>query len=109
MRRFESIAIVADIDPFARFLLMLAAILLASLLAFLFLIARFYERKARENVFARLFLVVAALFLLAGARYAFFAESFIGDAAGDALLLLAGVSALALNYNLTAVLMRRRQ
>jgi hypothetical protein len=69
-------------------------------MAFLFLIARFYEVKSRERTYFRLFLVPAILFLTAGIRYAFAADSWVGDSAADLLLFFGGISALLLGQNL---------
>jgi hypothetical protein len=75
--------------------------IIAILLFFLFLIARFYERKAQQNSHYQLFLLPLVLFLLATLRYDFLsADNFVGDSLGDTLFLAGGVATTILSYHL---------
>lgn len=65
-------------------------------LFFLFLIARFYEKKAGQRSYYQLFFLPLLLVLFSAALYAFFSEDFVGDMLGDSLLFLAGVTQTAL-------------
>jgi hypothetical protein len=60
------------------------------LLLFLYLIARFYERKANQRSYYILFLIPMGLFLFGAIRYAFFAYDFVGDPIGDVAFFAAG-------------------
>jgi hypothetical protein len=76
-------------------------VIIAILLFFLFLIARFYERKAHQRSHYQLFLFPLVLFLLATLRYDFlFASSFVGDLLGDILFSAGGVATIILGYHL---------
>lgn len=69
------------------------------LVILLYRIAHFYQVTAGERSHYRWFLLPAALFALAAARYAWLAD-FAGDPWGDGLLALAGGSLLLLGYYL---------
>lgn len=74
---------------------------IAILLFFLFLIARFYERKAHQKSHYQLFLFPLVLFLLGTLRYDFlFAGNFVGDPFGDTLFFAGGVATTILSYHL---------
>ena len=76
-------------------------VIIAILLFFLFLIARFYERKAHQRSHYQLFLLSSALFLLGTLRYVFlFADNFVGDLLGDTLFFAGGVATIILGYRL---------
>jgi hypothetical protein len=76
-------------------------VIIAILLFFLFLIARFYERKACQKSRYQLFLLPLALFLLGTLRYDFlFAGNFVGDLFGDILFFAGGVATAILGYHL---------
>ena len=76
-------------------------VIIAILLLFLFLIARFYERKARQKSHYQLFLLPLVLFLLGILRYDFlFAGNFVGDLLGDTLFFVGGVATAILGYHL---------
>jgi hypothetical protein len=76
-------------------------VIIAILLFFLFLIARFYERKAHQRSHYQFFLLPLALFLLGTLRYAFlFADNFVGDLLGDTLFFAGGVATTILGYRL---------
>lgn len=76
-------------------------VIIAILLFFLFLIARFYERKAHQSSRYQLFLLPLALFLLGTLRYDFLsAGNFVGDPLGDTLFLAGGVTTTILGYHL---------
>jgi hypothetical protein len=60
------------------------------LLSFLYLIARFYERKATRRSYYRYFLIPIGLFMFGAIRYAFFAGDFVGDPAGDVVFFVGG-------------------
>jgi hypothetical protein len=92
----------------ARVLIVLAWGLFAVSLVFLFLIARFYQRKSGVNVRAGLFLGPPILFLLAALRYALLAAEFEGDVLGDLLFCVGGVWLLLIARHLTDVMLRRR-
>jgi len=76
-------------------------VIIAILLFFLFLIARFYERKAHQRSHYQLFLLPLVLFLLATLRYDFvFAGKFVGDQLGDTLFFAGGMATIVLGYRL---------
>lgn len=76
-------------------------VIIAILLFFLFLIARFYERKAHQRSHYQLFLLPLVLFLLGTLRYDFlFADNFVGDVLGDILFSAGGVATTILGYHL---------
>ncbi|MBI3915214.1 MAG: hypothetical protein HY327_13640 [Chloroflexi bacterium] len=91
-----------------RVLILIAFGALAVALAFLFLIARFYEIKAREPVRARLFLGLAALLFAAGVALAFDSDGTQGNVISDTLMFLGGSGTIALEYFLLTVLTRRK-
>ncbi len=93
-------------EIFERVLIFAAFAAFTLLLGFVFLIARFYEIKAREKIFARAFLPLALLFLFAGGWLALGLGA--GDAVSDALLIVAGVGTLGMDYFLFNRLTRRR-
>lgn len=64
--------------------------IVALLLVFQFLIARFYEKKSGQQSHYAFFLVPALLFLIASVRYAFGTNDLAGDAWGDSLLFIGG-------------------
>lgn len=64
--------------------------IVAVLLVFQFLIARFYEKKSGQRSFYAFFLVPALLFLAASVRYAFGTDDLAGDVWGDSLLFVGG-------------------
>ena len=51
----------------------------AVLLIFQFLIARFYEKKSGQHSYYAVFFIPALLFLIAAARYAFWVDDLAGD------------------------------
>ena len=71
-------------------------IVAVAIVLFLFLIARFFQRKSGQRSYFQLFIIPTVLFLLAGARYAFFEDSYVGDPMADSLLFGAGVTTIAL-------------
>jgi hypothetical protein len=71
---------------------------IAILLLFLYLIARFYERKAGQRSYYRFFLIPMGLFLFAAISYAFFAADFVGAPAGDAAFFAGGMVMFLLGY-----------
>ena len=76
-------------------------VIIAILLFFFFLIARFYERKAHQKSHYQLFLFPLVLFLLGILRYDFlFAGNFVGDLLGDTLFFVGGVATAILGYHL---------
>lgn len=72
----------------------------ALLSAALFLIARFYEEKAKQRSYYQLFLIPSLLFLVGGARYAVISTDLVGDMAGDIAFFLGGLSLSVLAYYL---------
>ena len=62
----------------------------AILLVFQFLIARFYEKKSGQRSHYTFFLIPALLFLIAAARYTFGVADLAGDVWGDSLLFAGG-------------------
>jgi hypothetical protein len=76
-------------------------VIIAILLFFLFMIARFYERKAHQKSHYQLFLLPLVLFLLGTLRYDFlFVGNFVGDLFGDTLFFAGGVVTIILGYHL---------
>ena len=64
---------------------------------FLFLIARFFQRKSGQRSYFELYVVPAVLFLMAGARYLFWGTSYVGDPIADCLLFFAGATTIGLS------------
>ena len=64
--------------------------ILVVILVFLFLIARFYERKSGQRSHYAYFFIPALLFLVASIRYAFGTDDLAGDAWGDGLFFVGG-------------------
>ena len=62
----------------------------AVLLVFQFLIARFYEKKSGQRSYYTFFLVPALLFLAAAALYGFWVCDVAGNIWGDSLLFVGG-------------------
>jgi len=76
-------------------------VIIAILLFFLFLIARFYERKAHQRSYYQFFLLPLILFLLGTLRYGFlFADNFVGDLLGDVFFFAGGMATIILGYHL---------
>jgi hypothetical protein len=75
----------------------------------LFLIARFYEVKSGQRSHYRIFLVAAALFLLAGVLSAVRGTQFVGDPLVDTLLFLAGAVTILLSTFLYQLMTRGRR
>lgn len=76
-------------------------IIVAILLFFLFLIARFYEKKAHQKSRYQFFLLPLALFLIGTFRYvSLLGGDFVGDLLGDTLFFVGGVAAAILGYHL---------
>ncbi len=69
-------------------------------LLFLFLIARFYEKKSGQKSYYQFFLLPLVLFLLSAIRYLFSTDEFVGDVTGDTLLFSAGLVLGFLSYSL---------
>lgn len=83
------------------FLMIYSWVIIVILLFFLFLIARFYERKARQKSHYQLFLLPLVLFLLGTLRYGFlFTGNFVGDLLGDTFFFAGGVATAILGYHL---------
>ncbi|NLS79732.1 MAG: hypothetical protein BWY77_01753 [bacterium ADurb.Bin431] len=59
---------------------------------FVYLIGRFFEEKAGQRSHYQAFLVPMVLFLLAALRYVAYAQDFVGDLVGDALLFGGGLA-----------------
>lgn len=64
--------------------------IVAGLLVFQLLIARFYEKKSGQRSHYALFLIPASLFLIASVRYTFVTNDLTGDAWGDSLMFIGG-------------------
>jgi hypothetical protein len=76
-------------------------VIIAIQLFFLFLIARFYERKAHQKSHYQFFFLPLTLFLLGTLRYDFlFAGNFVGNLLGDTLFFAGGVATTILGYYL---------
>jgi hypothetical protein len=96
------------VELFERGLILLAGAAFALNLFFLYLLARFYEIKSRERIYAWGFLLLIAPMLLAGVQYALFSQTETGDARGDLLLGAGGVGVLVLNHFVSSTMTRRR-
>jgi len=81
----------------------------AILLVFQFLIARFYERKSGQRSYYVIFLIPALLFLFASARYAFWVGDLAGDVWGDSLLFVGGGILITLSAFLSRLMMGDKQ
>jgi hypothetical protein len=81
----------------------------AVLLIFQFLIARFYEKKSGQRSYYALFLIPALFFLAASARYAFRVDDVAGDVWGDSLLFIGGGILIALSALLSRLMMGGRR
>ncbi len=83
------------------FLMTYSWVMIAILLFFLLLIARFYERKAHQKSHYQLFLLPLVFFVLGALRYDFlFASNFVGDPLGDTLFFTGGVATTILGYHI---------
>ena len=74
--------------------------ILGVVLLFLFLVARFYEKKAEQRSYYQLFFLPLLLFSLSAISYGIFGEDFVGNVPGDSLLFLAGAVQTALCFSL---------
>lgn len=81
----------------------------AVLLIFQFLIARFYEKKSGQRSYYIVFLVPALLFLVAAVRYAFGADDLAGDVWGDSLFFVGGAILAAMSARLFRLMMGGKQ
>jgi len=79
--------------------------IVAVLLVFQFLIARFYEKKSGQRSYYAFFLVPALFFLAASVWYAFGANDLAGDVWGDSLLFVGGGILAALSTMLFRLMM----
>jgi len=77
----------------------------AILLVFQFLIARFYEKKSEQRSYYAAFLVPALLFLISAAVYVVGPGDLAGDVLGDSLLFLGGGILAALSAFLYGLMM----
>lgn len=68
----------------------------AFILTMVMLIARFYEKKARQRTLYQLYIMPIILFIGAGIAYFLNGSSFVGDEYGDLLLTGAGLLTVAL-------------
>ena len=75
----------------SQFVMLYSWFVLAGVLLFLLLIARFYQRFSNENTYFRLFILPIVLFGMSTVRYASI-NQIAGDSFGDVLTILAGVS-----------------
>ena len=73
----------------SQFLMLYSWFVLAGLLVFLLLIARFYQRFSSEQTYFRLFALPIVLFGMATVRYASI-NHIAGDVIGDLLTVIAG-------------------
>jgi hypothetical protein len=78
----------------SQFLMLYSWFVLAGVLVFLLLIARFYQRFSSEQTYFRLFILPIILFGMSTVRYASI-NQVAGDGLGDMLSILAGVSLVA--------------
>ncbi len=81
----------------------------AVLLVFQFLIARFYEKKSGQRSWYALFLIPVPVLLVAAARYAFCTGDLAGDTWGDSLLSIGGGILVILNVFLYQLMMGDKQ
>ncbi len=81
----------------------------AVLLVFQFLIARFYDRKSGQRSYYAFFLIPALLFLVSAARYVFWVDDLAGDIWGDSLLFVGGGILAALSALLFRLMMGSKQ
>lgn len=75
----------------------------------LFLIARFYEKKAGQRSYYQLFLLPLFLFGLSAARYLLSGCNFAGDMVGDGLLFLGGLTLGSLGFFLINLMSGRKR
>lgn len=75
----------------------------------LFLIARFYQKKAGQHSYFQYYTIPAILFLVAGGKFAFGGSSYIEDVVANCLLFLAGVGVGALGSFLLRLMMGGRR
>ncbi len=66
-------------------------VVIAITLFFLFMIARFYEKKSGQSTHRHLFILPLILFLLSAIQYLFSSYDFAGDVMGDTLLFSGGL------------------
>ena len=72
---------------------------LTALMIFLYRIARFYQTTSGRRSYYQLFLVPIGLLLAGGLRYASLGI-FVGDALGDMLMIIGGLSLIGLGYTM---------
>ena len=84
-------------------------LILCILILFLFLIARFYEKKAKERTLYWLFLIPLMLYLVSGIRYVLSSWGITGDPIGDVSLAIGGGLLLYLGHSLLTRMMGRRR
>jgi hypothetical protein len=75
----------------SQFLMLYSWFVLAGVLVFLLLIARFYQRFSNEQTYFQLFILPIVLFGMSTVRYASI-NQVAGDGLGDTLSILAGLS-----------------
>ena len=80
---------------------------LTVLIIFLYRIARFYQATSGRRSYYQLFSIPIVLFLLGGLRYTTLGI-FVGDGIGDSLMVLGGLSLIALGYYMLSLMTRRR-
>lgn len=90
-----------------QFLMLYSWFLIAGLLAFLFLIARFYQRFSGVRTYFRFYLLAIVLLGVSSARYASMRQV-AGDLLADLLLAGGGLLLLLLTLKLHRLMLRRR-
>jgi len=96
-------------EVIVRLLHIYSFVVLCILILFLFLIARFYEKKARERTRYWLFLIPLLFYLISGIRYFLSSWDITGDQIGDISMTIGGALLLYLGHSLLTLMMGRRR
>jgi hypothetical protein len=81
----------------------------AAVIFFLFLIARFFQKKSEQRSYFQYYVIPAGLFLVVGIRFAFGQGSYVEDPIANGLLFLAGITAGVLGSFLLVLMMGGRR
>jgi hypothetical protein len=81
----------------------------ATIVFFLYLIARFYEEKAGQRSYYGLFLVPIVALVLGALEYALYSKDLVGDILGDTLLFVGGVLLMIAGGNLLRLMVGGRK
>lgn len=81
----------------------------ATIVFFLYLIARFFEEKAGQRSYYGLFLIPIVALALGALQYALYGQDLVGDMLGDALFFTGGVLLMIAGGNLLRLMVGGRK